>query len=79
MFFVKHELRLKDELIIENCRIKRQACLHSLRDTDSNLTTYDILFTADCKLVYYVEILMLLGGAVCRERTDIWVFHRDSI
>jgi len=82
MFFARHELRLKNHLIIENCRIKRPNCLHSLRYTASNLTIYDIYLLIDCKLAYYVEILTMLGGAVRRGTwpvADIWFFHRDSI
>ena len=70
-FFAGHELRLKNHLIIEVRRFKRPACLHSLRDTASNLTIYDILLIIDCKLAYYVEILTMLSGAVSRRRPEL--------
>jgi hypothetical protein len=79
MFFVRHGLRLKNQLIIEICRIKRQAGLHSLRHIDPNLTTYDILFTTDCKLVYYGDILMMLGGAARRQKPELWPIFGFSI
>jgi hypothetical protein len=72
MFFARRELRLKNQLIIANCRNKRPVCLSSWRDIASNLTIYDILFITDCKLAYYVEILTMLCGAVCRERSELW-------
>jgi hypothetical protein len=72
MFFARHELGLKNNLIIEIRRIKRPACLHSLRDTATNPTIYDILLIIDCKLAYYVEILTTLGGDVCRETSELW-------
>ena len=79
MFFVRHELRLKNQLIIENCKIKPQACLHSLRDIDSNLTTYDTSFITECKWAYYIEILTTVGGAVCKQRRELWPIFGSSI
>jgi hypothetical protein len=78
MFFVRHKSRLKNQLIIANCRIKWQASLHSLRDIDPNLNTYDMLFIIDCKLAYCIEILTMLGGAVCRERLELWQIFGSS-
>jgi len=64
-------VRLKKQLIIAHCRIKRLTGLSSLRDIASILTAYDILLIIDCKSTYYVEILTKLGGAVCRQRPEL--------
>ena len=63
---------MKNHFIIENCRIKRPACLHYLRDITSNLTIYEILLIIYCRLAYYAEILTMLGGDVCKERPELW-------
>ena len=78
MFFVRHEMRLKNQLIIANCRIKRPAGLSTLRDRASNLTTYDIFLKIDCKSAYYVEILTMLGEAVCRMRRELLTIFGSS-
>jgi hypothetical protein len=72
IFFARHELRLKNELIIENFRIKLPAGLPSLSVIASNPTTYDIFLTIDSISTYYVEILTMLSGTVCRERSELW-------
>jgi hypothetical protein len=78
-FFVRHELKLKNQLFIANCRIQRPAGLSSIRDIASNPTTYDILFITDCKSAYYLEILTMLGGAVYREGPEMWPIFGSSI
>jgi len=79
MFFLRHELRLKNEPIIANCRIKLPADLPSLSDITSNPTTYDIFLTIDFISAYYVEILTMLSGAVCRHRAGLWPVFGSSI
>ena len=46
--------------------------LPSLTDIASNCTAYSNLLIIDCKSAYYVEILLRLEGAVCRQRTELW-------
>ena len=33
----------------------------------------------DCKLAYCVEIVLRLGGAVCRQRPELWPIFDPSI
>ena len=47
--------------------------LPSLKDMDSNHTAYNNFFIIDCKSAYFVEILLRLEGAVCRQRPELWV------
>ena len=72
LFFIRHEMRLKNKLIIANYRNKLPAGLPPLSDIASNPTTYDIFLTIDRISAYYVEILTMLIGAVCRERHELW-------
>jgi hypothetical protein len=79
MFFVRHEMRLKNQLIIANCGIKRPGCLHSSTDVAPNLTTHNMLLIIDFKKAYYVENMTILGGAVFRERPELWSIFGFSI
>jgi len=60
-------------LILAHCRIRLPGGLSSLRDMASNHTAYNTLLIMDCKSAYYVDILMLLGGAVCRQGPELWL------
>jgi len=66
-------------LIIAHCRIIFPEALSSLRDITSNHTTYNTLLIIVSKAAYYVDILILLGGAVCRERPELWAIFGSSI
>ena len=70
--FLRYERRLKKQLKIAHCRIRRPGVLSSLKSIASNNITYDALFIMDCKSAYYIDILILLGGAVCREIHELW-------
>jgi hypothetical protein len=72
-------LRLKKRLIIAYFRIRRPGGLSFLRDVASNHTAYDIVLVIDCKSAFYVEILTRLGGAVCRQRPELWPIFGSSI
>ena len=48
------------------------AVLPSLTGIASNCTAYSNLLKIDCKSTFYVEILLKLGGAVCRQRHELW-------
>ena len=71
-FFWRHELKLNNELNIADCRKRRLTCLPSLRYIAPNHIAYGVLFAIDCKSAYYVENLTMFGGAVCRQRPELW-------
>ena len=48
------------------------AVLPSLTGIASNCTAYSNWLIIDCKSAYYVEILLRLGGAACRQRLGLW-------
>ena len=52
---------------------KYPAVLPHLTDTASYLTAYMNIFITEFNLTYYVEILLTLGGAVCRQRPELCV------
>ena len=62
-----------------HCRIIFPEALSSLRDIASNHTTYNTLLIIVSTAAYYVDILILLGGAVCRERPELWPIFCSSI
>jgi hypothetical protein len=78
LFFIRHEMRLKNQLIIANYRNKLPAGLPPLSDIASNPTTYDIFLTIDRISAYYVEILTMLGEAVCRMRRELLTIFGSS-
>jgi hypothetical protein len=77
--FVRYDLRLQNQLIIANFKIKRPDVLTSLRDIASNETAEDILLKVNCKSAYYVEIMRSLHEAVCRQRPELWPVFGSSI
>ena len=54
------------------------AVLPSLTDIASNNTAYSNSLVIDCKSAYFVDSLLRLGGAVCRQR-QMWPIFGSSI
>jgi len=55
------------------------AVLPSITDIASNHTAYSNWLVIECKSAYYVDILLRLGGAVCRQRPELWTIFGSSI
>ena len=50
----------------------------SVTDIASNNTAYSNWLVIDCKSAYFIDILLRLGGAVCRQR-QMWPIFGSSI
>ena len=55
------------------------AVLPSITDIASSNTAYTNWLVIECKSAYYVDILLRLGGAVCRQRPELWTIFGSSI
>jgi hypothetical protein len=69
--FLKHELKVNNELNIADCRNKCPKYLPSLRGIASNHNAYGSLYKIDFKSAYNVENLTMLCGAVCRQTPEM--------
>jgi hypothetical protein len=71
LFFGRYEL-VEGTFNHQTTECRYPTVLPSLTNIASNNTAYSNLLIIDCKSAYYVEILLRLGGAVCRERPEMW-------
>ena len=55
------------------------AVLPSITDIASNNPAYSNWLLIEYKSVYYVDILLRLGAAVCRQRPELWPIFGSSI
>jgi len=62
----------------QTAQCRYPAVLPSLTDIASSNTAYSNWLVIDCKSAYYVDILLRLGGTVCRQR-QMWPIFGSSI
>ena len=70
--FGRYELRAEGTFNHQTRECRYPVVLQSLTDIASDHTAYSN-FLIEFELTYYIEILLKLRGAVCRERPELWL------